>query len=326
MAVSKAMGGYGVLKLSVVDVLLTCLAIAGQAEAVAMVMGSVFCDQCRDGHLSLFDVPIIGAKVELECAGQVATTATTNYIGNFIMKLDGTPDLSSCTARATQSPPDSQCNILGSPAKSLSLTFSFFGMELYSVDSLFFYPAKTMSLCVKTPRPRPPSFNFAPPPPAAVLPPPSPPPAAIFPPPPSPHPVISLPPLPFLEPSACTYDIWAKREYNCHWKIVSPDTKVSDVFGLEAGKRYGPNLTLWQGLIGRGDVYKTLLREATAALLNSYTTLNFQYNSVSVGMHMYWALHSASPQYALKQAFSFKKANMGLGGKVKAKCMLKPCK
>lgn len=39
--------------------LITAAAIHG-AQAYAMVSGAVFCDQCKDGQISLFDYPIYG--------------------------------------------------------------------------------------------------------------------------------------------------------------------------------------------------------------------------------------------------------------------------
>uniref|UniRef100_A0A0E0HD04 Uncharacterized protein n=1 Tax=Oryza nivara TaxID=4536 RepID=A0A0E0HD04_ORYNI len=42
------------------------------------------------------------------------------------------------------------------------------------------------------------------------------------------------------------------------------------VFGPAAVQRYGPDMTLREALDGRGDIYRTLLWEATAVLLNAY--------------------------------------------------------
>ena len=49
-----------------------------------------------------------------------------------------------------------------------------------------------------------------------------------------------------------------------------PGTKVEKAFGKRAGHHYGGEKTLLEALHGRGDVYITLLKEATTALLNSY--------------------------------------------------------
>lgn len=47
------------VKLLVVALLILGAAIDG-ARADAMVSGSVFCDQCKDGQRSMFDYPING--------------------------------------------------------------------------------------------------------------------------------------------------------------------------------------------------------------------------------------------------------------------------
>lgn len=116
---------------------------------------------------------------------------------------------------------------------------------------------------------------------------------------------------------------WRKPEYRCYWRVVSPDMKVAVVFGLPAAGRYGTNMTLREGLEGRGDVYRTLLREATAALLNSYNSLQFRYPTLSVIFLMNSAL-LGSPQHALITALRFKRANSGAGNL--AQCNFTPCK
>ncbi|KAJ0010523.1 hypothetical protein Pint_34369 [Pistacia integerrima] len=82
-------------------------------------------------------------------------------------------------------------------------------------------------------------------------------------------------------------------------------------------------MTLWEGLQGRGDPYRTLLREATTALLNSYNSLEFPYNTVGVVTHTNRALRGSS-RSVLLTAFRFLKANSGSTGKVS--CKLTPCK
>lgn len=277
------------------SVVVVVVMVIGYVDAVAMVMGNVFCDECQDGRRTMFDLPVNGAKVTVECKGQ-SEEVRSDLMGNFVMNFDGAPDLSGCSARVVQSPPNSECNVVSSPAKPLTLVFRMLGMEMYTVESLSLQPAKSMSLC-----PNSNNITNKTPPPA----------------------IISVPPLPFVQASACPYDVWVKPEYACNWRVVGPDTKVGVVFGEEAVKKFGQNMTLWEGLHGRGDVLRTLLREGTASLLNSYNSLGFAYNPLSVVMRMHSALHSGSPQYALKQAFHFKKANIGGGN---TKCLLKPCK
>lgn len=115
---------------------------------------------------------------------------------------------------------------------------------------------------------------------------------------------------------------WAMPEYKCYWRALNQDTKVAVAFGPLAARRYGTDVTLWQGLQGRGDLYRTLLREATTALLNSYNSLQFPYNSVSVVTHMNYALMD-SPRSALLTAFRFMRANSGSGN---VTCKFTPCK
>lgn len=62
-------------------------------------------------------------------------------------------------------------------------------------------------------------------------------------------------------------------QFQCYWRVVTPNTSVALAFGLLAAARYGADMTLWDGLQGRGDAYRTLLREATTSLLNSYNSL-----------------------------------------------------
>jgi len=111
-------------------------------------------------------------------------------------------------------------------------------------------------------------------------------------------------------------------EHKCYWKVVGPDTKVVVAFGPVAAGKYGTDMSLLEGLHGRGDTYLTLLREATAALLNSYNSIQFPYPTLSVINHMNWAL-SGSSQQALVIALGFKRANTGVSGQVG--CNLNPC-
>ncbi|OAY70456.1 hypothetical protein ACMD2_24651 [Ananas comosus] len=111
----------------------------------------------------------------------------------------------------------------------------------------------------------------------------------------------------------------------CYWKVVSPGTSVALAFGPVAAARYGMDMTLWQGLQGRGDVYRTLLREATTSLLNSYNSLGFFYPTLSVIELTNLAL-LGSPQQALMTALRFRRANAGVAGRgTNATCNFTPC-
>lgn len=108
-------------------------------------------------------------------------------------------------------------------------------------------------------------------------------------------------------------------EYRCYWKVVSPDTKAALVFGPVAAQRYGLDLTLWQALHGRGEPYRTLLREATTALLNSYNSVQFPYNSLVVVQRTNDAL-LGSTRNVLHAALVFTRANSV------STCKFTPCK
>ncbi|XP_030531926.1 protodermal factor 1 [Rhodamnia argentea] len=299
---------YSMHRLLFTALLILASAIDG-TRGDAMVTGTVFCDQCKDGQRSLFDYPIYGIKVMVACAnsdGQVTMSGeeTTNWFGNYAMRFDGTPDLSRCYAQVMggSSQGSAGCSASAGPAQSLRLTFRLFDMEFYSVDSLLSQPAQPMSFCPQSPAPVTPAV---PSPPAFKLP-----------------PTPPLPPAPFLEASACPHEEWMMPAYKCYWRAVNPDTKVALVFGLLAARRYGTDVTLWQGLKGRGDPYRTLLREGTTAFLNSYNSIQFPYHTLGVIQHVNWAL-MGSTQDVLLTALRFKRANSGYGTTT---CKFTPCK
>ncbi|KAM7264546.1 hypothetical protein ACFE04_002229 [Oxalis oulophora] len=294
--------------------LLTCFliifAVIDETKGDAMVSGSVFCDQCKDGDLSLFDYPISGVKVRLSCANnEMLGEETTNMLGNYVMRFDGKPDLSNCHAQVSGNAQQQGCIVAAGPPQNLTLTFSMFDSEFYVVNSLMTQPLEPMSFCPKsgnnpvaapTPPYHAPVVPTTPPFHAPVVRTPSPPAYRIPP----------LPPMPFIEASACPHQSWAMAEYRCYWRGVNPDTKVALVFGPLAARRYGNDMTLWQALQGRGDPYRTLLRESTTALLNSYNSLQFQYNSIDVLARMNSAL-VGSPRSVLLTALRFIRANSG---------------
>ncbi|CAL5377045.1 hypothetical protein CsSME_00009219 [Camellia sinensis var. sinensis] len=307
--------------------LLASAAIHG-AQAVSMLTGTVFCDQCKDGQISLFDYPLYGVKVAVTCSdsnGQVTLLReeTTNWFGNYAMKFDGTPDLSGCYAQVSSGSGgqgSNDCVAVAGPAKSLRLVFRIFDMEMYTVDPLLSEPAQPMSMCPRSYAPvSAPVIPVTPPVPV------EPPPVARLPPlPPMPRlpPLPPLPPMPSLEASACPYWNWTMPGYECYWKAVTPDMKVAVVFGLIAARRYGTDMTLRQGMEGRGDPYRTLLREGTTALLNSYNSIQFPYHPLGVIHHMNWAL-LGSTRLVLHTAIRFMRANSGSG---KVSCKFTPCK
>ncbi|CAK9315343.1 unnamed protein product [Citrullus colocynthis] len=295
------------------------------AHGYGVVTGTVFCDQCKDGQISMFDYPMNGVKVMVACGdGNGGVTylreETTNLFGSFTMRFDGTPDLSGCyaTVGGSAEGTTTDCGGAGGPPKSLRLMFRLFDMEMYVVDSLVSQPAKPMSFCSASvnPVPVPAPVVTAPPSPSLPLPPL--PPSFKLPPLP---PLPQLPPGPFLEASACQHENWTNPDYRCYWRAVNPDTKVAVIFGLGAANRYGTDLTLWNGLQGRGDPYRTLLREAITAFLNSYNSVNFPYPTLSVVQRLNWAL-LGSPRAVLLTALRFKRANSGYGH---VTCKFDPC-
>ncbi|CDY46203.1 BnaA07g03670D [Brassica napus] len=267
---------------------------------------------------------------------------TTNWLGGYVMRFDGTPDLSNCYAQvsdngAQQQGSSSSCSVASGPAQKLKLLFSFFGFETFAADVLLTQPVQPMSYCPKPPpapvmspphqAPPPPEVKLPPSPPkpqVPVLPPPQ---APVTSPPPATSPPHLFPPVSFsliyfllinsvlhtsLTFGLCDlYRLWIRPEYRCYWRVIGPDTKVAVAFGLIAGRRYGTDMTVREALDGRGEAYKTLLREATTALLNSYNSLGFPYNSIAVITHTNLALLGNSQHDVLMTAIRFIKANSG---------------
>ncbi|OAY66375.1 hypothetical protein ACMD2_18636 [Ananas comosus] len=301
-----------------------------------MVTGTVFCDQCKDGQRSIFDYPLSGATVAVECGsgGAVLKEDTTNWLGFYTVRVDGSQDLSACTARVVAAP--SSCGAAAGPPRPLALMFRMLGMALYAAEEpLLSEPREPVGFCPpgaggggggggrgRSGGAPPSSFRPPPPSPAAVPVVPSPPPPLASPP---AAPVSRPPPARQVEASACSYDKWITPDYMCYWKVVSPGTSVALAFGPVAAARYGMDMTLWQGLQGRGDVYRTLLREATTSLLNSYNSLGFFYPTLSVIELTNLAL-LGSPQQALMTALRFRRANAGVAGRgTNATCNFTPC-
>ncbi|KAF3322097.1 Pollen proteins Ole e I like protein [Carex littledalei] len=311
-----------------------------------MVTGMVFCDQCKDGERSFFDYPLYGAKVVIECGGGSGSEQdTTNWFGNYAVRFDGSVDLTGCTARVVDAP--DQCGSGFGPAEELTLMFRLFGSALYTAEPLLAEPGVPMSFCPRDEKRSPPQPVVSPPSPPSNLPTPlsSPPPPTNLPTPPlSPHPLvlpapIKLPPVlpppvppstrlprvfPIMQASACPYDKWLMPQFQCYWRVVTPNTSVALAFGPIAAARYGADMTLWDGLQGRGDAYHTLLREATTSLLNSYNSLRFFYSSLRVIGDMNAALLGSTPQ-AMRIALRFRRANSGLLTSQRLTCNLSPC-
>ncbi|TVU33726.1 hypothetical protein EJB05_25559 [Eragrostis curvula] len=304
---------------------------AGTASTV--VAGMVFCDQCKDGARGLFDYPLYGARVAIQCGGGdtplTVRESNTNWFGGFSIRMEGSPDMNRCTARVVQGTGHCGAASSGAP-RELTLAFRMLGLALYTVPPLLSQPEEAMDFCpgaahdpssssppMSSPAPPLPPFWRRRPrrlPPIWRRPPtlpqeqpmPAEPQQQAPPPPPAPA-----------QGSACSYDMWAAPEHRCHWKVVTPNTTVAMAFGPLAAQRYGSELTLREALEGRGDMYRTLLREATAALLNAYYNAPggpFLYpTTASVIDHMNGALLS-STQRVLIEGARFRRANSGGGG------------
>ncbi|CAN6481362.1 unnamed protein product [Victoria cruziana] len=284
-----------------------CLVLAAMTMeltvAEVVVSGVVFCDRCKDGRMSFFDYPHSGVKVALACAdeeGQVRVLKerSTNRLGHYLIRLPGNPDMRGCWAQVVEMPHRSRCGGSAGPATGLNLHFRMFNLDMYTAGPLLTRPTKAMAFCgAVAAEGSSPTASPAPP-------------------------ATALPPTALTQQSACTYENWTMPENKCNWKVVRPDTKVAIAFGLPAAFKYGTDLTLWEALHGRGDVYKTLLREGTAALLNSFSNTQFEYPTLTVLGRMTWALEGPEKE-ALMQAFRFRRANSGTGNVTN--CHLLPC-
>uniref|UniRef100_A0A0E0CDQ6 Uncharacterized protein n=1 Tax=Oryza meridionalis TaxID=40149 RepID=A0A0E0CDQ6_9ORYZ len=314
-----------------------------------VVAGMVFCDQCKDGARGLFDYPLYGARVAIECGGGESPVTVrecnTNWFGGFSVRMEGTPEMNRCTARVVQATGHCGAAIPTAP-RDLTLAFRMLGLALYTVPPLLSQPLRPMDFC-PSPSPSPPALALAPsptptpiiaPPPVSSPAPPLPPlwrrrprrlPPIWRPTPPS-LPVDTVPPPPPPQPqgSACTFDKWADVGlHGCNWKVVTPNTTVAMAFGPAAAQRYGPDMTLREALDGRGDMYRTLLREATAALLNAYYNApgggsGFLYpTTASVIDHINAALLTPTLHKLLLEGARFRRANSDSN----LPCHLTPC-
>ncbi|CAM0153166.1 unnamed protein product [Urochloa decumbens] len=328
-------------------------AAATASPASTVVAGMVFCDQCKDGARGLFDYPLYGARVAIQCGGGdtplTVSESNTNWFGGFSVRMEGSPDMNRCTARVVQGTGHCGAATAGAP-RELTLAFRMLGLALYTVPPLLSQPEEAMDFCpghrpsarrwpiapapaspsAQSQQPAAPFWRRRLPPiwrkPPTSLPQPPPRPQVQVPPPPPPP----SPPAP-AQGSACTYEQWASPEHRCHWKVVTPNTTVAMAFGPLAAQRYGSELTLRDALEGRGDMYRTLLREATAALLNAYYNAPggpFLYpTTASVIDHMNGALLS-STQRVLIEGARFRRANAGGGGpagRTRLPCGFTPC-
>ncbi|KAK9281053.1 hypothetical protein L1049_003945 [Liquidambar formosana] len=107
----------------------------------------------------------------------------------------------------------------------------------------------------------------------------------------------------------CTPQFWSSRRGE--WPRMVPQTStVSKVFGSRAFERYRSDLTLLEATARNDDVedaFAALLKQSTAALLNSYTKRGFPYSAWEVKTLLIQAL--VSKEAAAVQAKHFSMAN-----------------
>ncbi|KZV32995.1 hypothetical protein F511_01506 [Dorcoceras hygrometricum] len=111
----------------------------------------------------------------------------------------------------------------------------------------------------------------------------------------------------------CTPQYWSSRRES--WPKMVPETStVSNVFSSLAYERYRYDLTLLDAASGDDDVdnaYVALLKQSTAALLNSYARKGYPYASWEVKNLLIQAL--VSQEAAALQALRFMQANQNCG-------------
>ncbi|KAK9666828.1 hypothetical protein RND81_14G214100 [Saponaria officinalis] len=163
-------------------------------------------------------------------------------------------------------------------------------------------------LCQPTHQPNP-SFCSSTPPSRPPVPPAVPSPAIAF---------TGVPPMPLRLPSPyvddafCPFHYWIKPQYWCHWMTLQPNTSVSYVLGPLSITKFGNNISLKRALMGRGDPYRALLREAVTYLLNVYNSLAYaEYQIFDVSYLFNHALVSNSTHKVLRVAENLKRANSG---------------
>ncbi|XP_050364493.1 uncharacterized protein LOC126783131 [Argentina anserina] len=107
----------------------------------------------------------------------------------------------------------------------------------------------------------------------------------------------------------CTPDYWGSRVES--WPRMVPQTStVSKVFGSRAYERYRSDLTLMEATARSDDEYNVfprLLKQASAALINSYARKGFPYSAWEVKTRLIQGL--VSEKAAARQARLFYQAN-----------------
>jgi len=121
-------------------------------------------------------------------------------------------------------------------------------------------------------------------------------------------------------PGSCSS--WAKALPSTLPQLLSFITPIAKIFSSGGGNSsiqaitsiFGTKITLHQGLTQSGtDGYSALLRQGSAAILNSYTARDFPYRPAQVKSAFRGAL--VSQQAASVMATKFENANLGYGSR-----------
>ncbi|XP_024373034.1 uncharacterized protein [Physcomitrium patens] len=108
-------------------------------------------------------------------------------------------------------------------------------------------------------------------------------------------------------PGTCSFWTSNTHKFPDFLTILTP---ILDIFGGNSGSIFGSQMTLFQGLTNsRPDAFGSLLRQGSAAVLNSYTSRDFAFTPFQVKNSFRGAL--VSQQAAAMQAVIFENANRG---------------
>ncbi|KAG0561718.1 hypothetical protein KC19_9G086100 [Ceratodon purpureus] len=138
--------------------------------------------------------------------------------------------------------------------------------------------------------------------------------------PPSPPATPACPPPPAASPGSCSF--WSKKKPSSLPDLLSFITPILDIFSSGAGSDaitaitsiFGSKTTLHQGLTStRPDAYGELLRQGSAAVLNSYTSAQYPFTTFQVKASFRNAL--VSQQAAADMASKFENANLIYGAR-----------
>ncbi|XP_039046135.1 uncharacterized protein LOC120186211 [Hibiscus syriacus] len=103
----------------------------------------------------------------------------------------------------------------------------------------------------------------------------------------------------------CTPEFWSSRREA--WpRMVPHGSTVSKVFGSRASERFRSDMRLLEtrDVNEEGDVFRELVKQASAALLNSYARKGFPYSAWEVKSLMIQGLVSEGAAARLTQRFS----------------------